>query len=89
MGYRELEPGWWFKPVGHVLLSFVETDSTWSKHFKAATGKVMRWESKPMPLHEADPLRWLKDVECYGRLDVDPDGTSHFELGTALDSLLG
>lgn len=88
MCYREVAPGRWFKPVGHMLFAFDEFLGRWTNHYRSMTGTVERFESKQGPSPGEVPLRWLKDVEARTRTDVNPDSTSRFELEVTVASLL-
>jgi hypothetical protein len=84
MGYHEVKPGQWVKPVGYVLFAYSEGKNTWANWFKGANGKLVCWETKEFnldPKQGGSFLGMLKGFECWTRTDMSINCDSTFELG--------
>jgi len=84
MGYREVQPKRWLKPVGYVCFSYTESSNEWANWFLDAQGKIACWERKSF---EDNPERYgyyihqLKEFECWTRMsDFYINGNSQFHL---------
>lgn len=78
MGYREVKPGQWLKPIGYQSFGFNEKTSEWVNVFKDAQGNVSVFQSHK--LNDDNSLSYvetLKKFECYTRTDID----TGFETG--------
>jgi len=81
MGYKEVKPKRWMKPIGYQLLSYNEDTNDLSNWFKDIKGEIVLWErTSLLSAFEArgDYLQQLKMFECYTRTDIDV--ASNFEL---------
>ena len=82
MGYRELKPGTWVKPMGYVIAIYLEKENKWSSYFKGEDGDIHLYTSM-----DVDTMTKLKDAEAYTPVSMgSPDST--FELGVPIEKLL-
>ncbi len=84
MGYREVDPGRWLKPIGYQLFSYSESKNEWNNWLKGADGKIHCYQSKVFRENFGSYLAQLKDWECFTRTDIVVNGGSYFEL-SAID----
>ncbi len=91
MGYREMKPGTWGKPVGFVLFTFEEDTNTLTNWFRAVTGEVMVYNANKLTPDAVErygsPLYQIKEFECFARTDVS-GVNSQFEFMT-LEEVVG
>lgn len=83
MGYREVKPGKWFKPIGYQCFVYDENTERWANWFKNKFGDVNIYESKLIRDDEkyyGTFLKQLKEFEAFTRTDVTVDCNSNFEI---------
>ena len=80
MGYRELSPGKWSKPIGFHALTYTEMTSLWDNWFHGLDGKIALWESDEYIPEDQENhfLSWLKCQECYTRTTGYHSSAFHF-----------
>lgn len=85
MGYRQLKPDVWGKPIGFNLFTFEFINFEWTNWFKGAYNSgLQRYNADNYgpPLNEDTPkrfLEWLKCCESYTQLQ---QLSSEFEFNT-------
>jgi hypothetical protein len=82
MGYREMKPGKWGKPIGFHIFTFAEKTLLWDNWFTGAKGNLVLWESKKYEDDQLCFLDWLKTNECYTNTAINMKSLS-FEFVTA------
>lgn len=82
MGYKEVSPKHWLKPIGHQVFSYYEDENEWRNRFKRADGRIGVWDKHHFSKNEGDSsfLHQLKSFECCSRLDMSVNSDSQFEL---------
>jgi hypothetical protein len=84
MGYHELRPKVWLKPVGFQLFMFEEEKLLWTNWFRPLDDpKPAIWQTERVHLdvgHFGELLYQLKFIECYTRTDIGYQSGSQFEL---------
>ena len=69
MGYREMSPGKWGKPIGSQLFTFNTINQLWDNWFKTPTSdKIHLWNSDKYVDESDNFLEWLKAVESMASL---------------------
>jgi len=79
MGYREVEPNTWLKPVGYTLLVYVESLKTLYHYIKGKDGVIHIYTSK-----EVSTLQEIKDFEAYVPYSMG-DPIASFELNVPIE----
>jgi hypothetical protein len=83
MGYREMNPKKWGKPVGFQLLTFHEGTGEWCNWFKSRASKeILIWNTDIYKGEEVDGdlLAWLQSVEWSTDLKRDVVGYNKAEF---------
>ena len=82
MGYREIAPRKWAKPVGYTLFIFVEETNEFQNWFAHnTTGQPMLYSSRTLT-EDKEFLGWLKYQESWSK---DVQTPSNFEFLTLLE----
>jgi hypothetical protein len=80
MGYHELEPGKWLKPIGYQAFTFCESKSEWANWFISEEGKIALWDARNIDPSSDCILGTLRSWECFTRKDFHYYGEFSFEL---------
>ena len=89
MGYRELVPNTWAKPIGFHMFAFELDKNLFGNWFKAKNGDIHIYDNtvyEPDVTVDNDFMRFLKYCECQARTDINIE--SEFEFISVTDHLL-
>lgn len=79
MGYKEVKPKNWMKPIGYQLFSYNEEKNEWVNWFKDGNDKIAIWETKSFR-RDVDTLHQIKEWETWTKTDMWIHGNSDFHL---------
>lgn len=94
MGYQELKPGRWLKPVGWHAFAYDENVNKWVNVCRLATGEIGIYEDTSFRDEDeaGSPIRQLKNWEAFARTNVAasmPDSSnpigSELHIGQVID----